>query len=548
MPRVYRKTYTRPIPTDAVPVTVKHKGKDVPAVRFRAEDGKLITAPVTTKGKDAGKRCRVPSPTWYGTVNGEPVSLCTNKAAAEVMLAELISKAEMRHASPAFAYKEEAARPLAHHLADWEASLRASGATEKHARQTVACVRRLIAGCGFASLSDVSASKVEGYLAGLRGERKVADLEAGKVAFTREELADLLGIGKQAVTDLIRRHGLPGTGNGKARKYPRETAQRLVDLKRRGRSVKTSNLYLDGVRTFVRWLVDERRLPEHPLTRLSGGNVKLDRRHDRRGLTAEQLQAIVAAARNSTRTYLGLSGEDRAMLYATACGTGFRADELASLRPEAFELGAPVPAVHLRPEDSKNGKGAVQPLPAALVPFLRDYLAGKPGGKAVWPGAWHKKAAEVLRHDLDAAGIPYVAPGPDGTPLYADFHSLRHSFIALLDQSGATLKEAMQLARHSDPKLTMAVYGRAQLNDLAGTVNNLPAVLPAGKMVTPVPTGKTGEIRGPLHDGACCYLAAAPDGEGVSAGEDGGSGPESPPASNCHNPLTDRRLMEKEAG
>ena len=62
----------------------------------------------------------------------------------------------------------------------------------------------------------------------------------------------------------------------------------------------------------------------------------------------------------------------------------------------------------------------------------------------------------MLRIDLDAAGIPYVVQGPDG-PLYSDFHSLRHCFISLLDRSGATLKEAMQLARHSDPKLTVAV-------------------------------------------------------------------------------------------
>jgi len=66
--------------------------------------------------------------------------------------------------------------------------------------------------------------------------------------------------------------------------------------------------------------------------------------------------------------------------------------------------------------------------------------------------------------------------GPDG-PLYADFHSLRHSYIALLDRAGATLKEAMQLARHSDPKLTMAIYGRAQRRHLAGAVEGLPALL-----------------------------------------------------------------------
>ena len=52
----------------------------------------------------------------------------------------------------------------------------------------------------------------------------------------------------------------------------------------------------------------------------------------------------------------------------------------------------------------------------------------------------------MLRIDLDAAAIPYAVEGPDG-PLYADFHALRHCYIALLDKSGATLKEAMQLAR-----------------------------------------------------------------------------------------------------
>src|SRR5262249_19176717 len=73
--------------------------------------------------------------------------------------------------------------------------------------------------------------------------------------------------------------------------------------------------------------------------------------------------------------------------------------------------------------------------------------------------------------------VPYVVEGPDG-PLYADFHALRHSYIALLDRSGATLKEAMQLARHSDPKLTMAVYGRAQLHDLGAAVDRLTELLP----------------------------------------------------------------------
>ena len=81
----------------------------------------------------------------------------------------------------------------------------------------------------------------------------------------------------------------------------------------------------------------------------------------------------------------------------------------------------------------------------------------------------------MFRSDLEAAGIPYVVEGPDG-PAFADFHSLRHSYIALLDRSGATLKEAMQLARHSDPKLTMRIYGKLRRHDLAGAADRLPSL------------------------------------------------------------------------
>jgi hypothetical protein len=68
MPRVFRQPYTRPIPEDATRTTVKVKRKgeeiEVPAVRFRGSDGKMTTAPVVEKGKQAGTHCRVKSPTW----------------------------------------------------------------------------------------------------------------------------------------------------------------------------------------------------------------------------------------------------------------------------------------------------------------------------------------------------------------------------------------------------------------------------------------------------------------------------------------------------
>ena len=143
-------------------------------------------------------------------------------------------------------------------------------------------------------------------------------------------------------------------------------------------------------------------------------------------------------------------------------------------------------------------------MPPDVAEALRGYLAGRPADRPVWPGNWYKRAADMLRVELDACGIPYAVEGPDG-PLYADFHALRHSYIALLDQSGATLKEAMQLARHSDPKLTMAVYGKAQLHDLGEAVGRLPALL--GDDASP--QGQALKATG--TDGACTNLAQEGD-------------------------------------
>lgn len=171
-----------------------------------------------------------------------------------------------------------------------------------------------------------------------------------------------------------------------------------------------------------------------------------------------------------------MNGADRAILYGVACASGFRAGELASLCPSAFDLSADPPTVTLRAENAKNGRTAVKQVPLDVVEALSAYLAGRPADYPTWPGTWVEKAAEMFRLDLESAGIPYAIDGPAG-PLCADFHSLRHSYVALLDHSGASLKQAMQLTQHSDPKLTMARYGRAQLHDLGEAVRRLPTLL-----------------------------------------------------------------------
>ena len=172
-------------------------------------------------------------------------------------------------------------------------------------------------------------------------------------------------------------------------------------------------------------------------------------------MTAEEVGRLLAATRASDRSYRGLAGEDRYHLYAAACGLGFRASGLASLVPANFDFDAAIPTVTLPARYAKNRKTKVQPMPPGLAASLRDYLRGKPAGVPVWGGTWASdhRGAEMLRGDLAAAGIPYAVEGPDG-PLYADFHSLRHTYLTLGGRAGIDLRTLQELAGHSTPTLT----------------------------------------------------------------------------------------------
>jgi integrase len=519
MPRVFRQQYTRPIPPDAERVTLERKGKKVPSVRFKGPDGKTVTAPLTKKGD----RCRLPSPTWYGRVNGQPVPLCTNKTAAELMLAELIRKAELGKVGATDPFEGHRKRPLAEHLADYRRELEARGNTPRYTDLVVSRLEDLLAGCGFVFTPDLSASRVMEWLDGLRRQgRRPAELDPGKQEWTRRELGQLLGIKPASVPPLVRRHRLQASGKGKARRYPRVTVLALQDRQCQGVSVETTNQYLTHLKSFCKWLAKDGRMGENPVERLEAGNAEVDRRHDRRELDAGELRRLLAAARDSARTFRGLTGWDRYHLYAAACGTGFRASGLAGLTPESFGLDPAGPTVTLAARRNKSRKLKAQPLPADVADLLREYLRDKPAGQPVWPGTWasDRVAADMLRLDLAAAGIPYVVDGPDG-PLHADFHALRHSYLTLGGRAGIDLRTLQELAGHSTSALTER-YSHRRLHDLAGAVEKLPRLLPddaiAGERVALHATGTDGagpesaDKNTPLSADAYTPLTQLPDG------------------------------------
>ncbi|MCX5653814.1 MAG: tyrosine-type recombinase/integrase [Planctomycetota bacterium] len=58
----------------------------------------------------------------------------------------------------------------------------------------------------------------------------------------------------------------------------------------------------------------------------------------------------------------------------------------------------------------------------------------------------------------------------------ADFHALRHTYVSRLVRSGANIKVAQELARHSTPMLTLGRYAHVQLVDQTRALDALPSI------------------------------------------------------------------------
>jgi integrase len=259
--------------------------------------------------------------------------------------------------------------------------------------------------------------------------------------------------------------------------------------------------YLVAIKSFCNWLVKDRRMADNPVAHLSRINARSDVRIKRRSATPEELARLIDMAERSERSIRGLTGPERAMLYRVASGTGFRADELASLTPASFDLQADPPTITVAAAYSKRKREDIQPVASHLAELVRPWLAsriesgrddsadvlplrrntGDSGSSgAVWPGTWHERAADMIREDLNVAGIRFET---DQGRL--DFHSLRHSYISGLAAAGIHPKTEQELARHSDINLTMGVYTHVRLNDLSAALDSLPApVRPEAQQAT----------------------------------------------------------------
>ena len=258
--------------------------------------------------------------------------------------------------------------------------------------------------------------------------------------------------------------------------------QAIQSLRDEGLSIETVNHHVRAVKGFARWLWKDGRAREHHLAHLATSSPESDRRRIRRALSPEEATRLVTAAETGP-TVLGMTGPDRAVLYALALGTGFRAEELRTLTRDRFDLDSAHPTVTARACYTKNAKPAVQPLATTLAERLRPWLDTRASGAPVFDGMTGR-TAEMLRADLKAAGIPYETDSG-----IADFHSLRGCYISYLVSSGASVKTCQTLARHSTPSLTIGIYAKASLYDIAGAVEKLPDLTPAMPSERAIMTG-----------------------------------------------------------
>ncbi len=380
---------------------------------------------------------------------------CREEAAARAVLADLEHRVRLVRAGVISAQEgavaDQAQVPIADHMEQYLAYLKARGGSKKLWEDRRRYLKRLQAALRWGKLSDLERNSLERFL--------FRQLEEGKSA-------------------------------------------RLVNATR------------SAAMAFGNWAVKTSRFASNPFLGIEKANEATDRRRIRRALTDDEIIRLTEATKRrpledallirrgarkgisgvnlspETRRRLERLGQERALVYKTLILTGLRRGELASLTVGSLELDAPAPFAVLEAKDEKNRRGSKIPLRADLVADLRQHLAkrlaeaqeaaqraGRPipirlsVGEPLFTAAPYT-LVKALRRDLKAAGIPVE----DERGRVVDVHSLRTTFATHLCRGGIPLRTAQAALRHSTPTLTANVYTDPQLLDVRGALDVLPAI------------------------------------------------------------------------
>jgi len=246
--------------------------------------------------------------------------------------------------------------------------------------------------------------------------------------------------------------------------------------------------YVRACRQFSKWLQREGRTAADALVGLKTYNPETDKRHERRGFTADEMAVLLANTPTAPIRW-GMTGRARAAAYRLAFASGLRRNEIRTLTAASFDLDAAPPTVTVKAGYSKHRRQDVQPLPADVAATLTDFLATADPER---PFPLPHKTARMLAEDMAEAREAWVGRGAteaereerqgdpdflmprDSAGLVLDFHSFRHGYITAICKANVSPRVMMELARHSDPRLTMKRYSRVAVTDSAKALDALP--------------------------------------------------------------------------
>jgi integrase len=220
----------------------------------------------------------------------------------------------------------------------------------------------------------------------------------------------------------------------------------------------TINEYQAAVSALFSWLRKQNRVAANPFELVSKVDARGKESFHRRALNDDEARQLLAGPRR--------------LLYLLALHTGLRRGEIYALRWDDLHLDTANPYWMLPAVFVKNRKEQPRPLHPELVAELQKLKAAgklKPED-SVFPE--QVPPMKVIRADFKTAGIPLK----DERGHVVDFHALRTTYITRLQRAGVSPREAMELARHSDMRLTMKTYTDVAQLPLAATVRGLPSI------------------------------------------------------------------------
>ena len=258
-------------------------------------------------------------------------------------------------------------------------------------------------------------------------------------------------------------------------------------------------------------------MASNPFAGVRKANEDTDRRLERRSLAVDEIDRLLAAARerplrealtirtgknkgqrianvrSEVRERLILLGRERALIYSTLIYTGLRKSELASLTLAQAVLEEETAYLIVRAGDEKAKRGAELPLYPELASALRSWVHdrekrhGGPLPRQTPLFTVPRGLDRIFNRDLELAGIEKR----DSLNRVADAHCLRHTHASLLAKVGVSPTVAQKSMRHSDVRLTMGVYTHLEMDDVRQAVSLLPRIAIEGPTTGSHAPGRT---------------------------------------------------------